>query len=93
MRLNYQFGNKIVLIFRYRRKEHVTNVDDFKKDVLRRSIFGFYDDQFSTGKKLTLKLRDKLLAFWVISVQNFEKHEFTYRKTNDGHENEFNRSN
>jgi hypothetical protein len=42
-------------------QKRVTNFDDFEKDVLRRTIFGFYDNgEFPTSKKLALKLRDKI---------------------------------
>jgi hypothetical protein len=40
----------------------ITNLDDFEKDVLRRTIFGFCDSgEFPTAaKKLALELRDKI---------------------------------
>jgi hypothetical protein len=42
-------------------QKRVTNLDDFEKDVLRRTIFGSYDSgEFLTANKLALELRDKI---------------------------------
>jgi hypothetical protein len=39
----------------------VMNLDDLEKDVLRRTIFRFYDKgEFPKAKKLALELRDKM---------------------------------
>jgi hypothetical protein len=64
----------------------VTNLDDFEKDVLRRTIFGFYDSgEFSTAKKLAIELRDKInYRGSVSSIYKLLKSiGFKYRKTND----------
>lgn len=67
-------------------KRH-TNLNDFEKDVLRRTIFDMYDHgEFPTIKKLTLALKSK------ISYQGSDSSTyrilrnlgFKYRKSNDG---------
>jgi hypothetical protein len=65
----------------------VTNLDDFEKDVLRRSIFGFYDSgEFPTAKKHTLEMRDKINYRGSASsmYKILKSIVFKYRKTNDG---------
>jgi hypothetical protein len=65
-------------IFTSRGKMHnmqkwVSNLDDSEKDVLRRTIFGFYySGEFPKARKLALELTDKINC--IINVQNFYKH-------------------
>ena len=35
-------------------------LNDFEKDVLRRTIMKFYDGQYPTAKKLTIAMREKI---------------------------------
>jgi hypothetical protein len=63
------------------------NLDNFEKDVLRRTIFGFYDgEEFPAEKKLALELRDKInYRGSVSSVYKILKSiGFKYRKISDG---------
>jgi hypothetical protein len=69
-------------------QKRVTNLHDFEKDVLRRTIFGFYDSgEFPTAKKLALELRDKINYRGSVSsmYKILKSIGFRYRKTNDGH--------
>ena len=44
-----------------RRKKPITGLDDFKKNVLRKSIFNMYTkDEFSTSAKLTQKMKEAI---------------------------------
>jgi hypothetical protein len=68
-------------------QKRVTNLGDFEKNVLRRTILGFYGSgEFPTEKKLALELRDKLnYSGSVLSMYKILKSiGFKYRNTNDG---------
>ena len=79
-------------IFRSPGKKHIkprlkTALDDFQKDVLRRTILQFYDDgQYPTAKKLTIAMREKInYKGSVSSMYGILKNlGFRYRKCNDG---------
>lgn len=72
---------------RHDRPKSKTNLDDFEKDVLRRTIMQFYDDgQYPTAKKLTMAMREKInyqgsIASMYCILRNLG---FRYRKCNDG---------
>jgi transposase len=64
-----------------------TNIDDFEKDVLRRTIFGFYDSgELATAKNLAFKLRNKINCRGSVSsmYKILKSTGFKYRKLNDG---------
>jgi hypothetical protein len=45
---------------KYNMQKQVMNLENFKKDVLHRIIFRFYNEgEFPTAENLTLELRDK----------------------------------
>jgi hypothetical protein len=91
-RPRYQFDKKGVPITTCPGKKHnmqkrVTKLDDFEKDVLRRTIFGFCDSgEFPTAKKPSLELRDKINYKGSVSsmYKILQSIGFKYRKTNDG---------
>ncbi|PSN51218.1 hypothetical protein C0J52_13671, partial [Blattella germanica] len=72
---------------RHDRPKIKTDLDDFEKDVLRRTIMQFYDDgQYPTAKKLTMAMREKInyqgsIASMYCILRNLG---FRYRKCNDG---------
>lgn len=67
--------------------KRVTNLDDFQKDVVRRTIFYFYDNgKFPTADKLTVLLRKKINYSGSVSSTKrlLNRLGFRYRKTIDG---------
>jgi hypothetical protein len=74
------------------RKKHnmlkwVTNLDDFEKDVLRKTIFRFCDKgEFPMAKKFALDLRDKINYSRSVSSMHkiLKSIGFKYRKTSKG---------
>lgn len=67
--------------------KRVTNLDDFEKDIFRRTIFDFYDKgEFPTAKKITLALREKISYNGSVSSTKrlLKQLGFRYRKTHDG---------
>lgn len=70
-----------------KRKHNVTGLDDFSKDVLRRTVFSYYDKgEYPTALKLTRDLEQKIgYAGSVASTKRILREiGFRYKKTKDG---------
>ena len=68
-------------------KKRKTNLDDFEKCVLRRTIFDLYDKgEYPTAKKLVALMRDKIEYKGSVSSMYtiLKSLGFKYRRTNDG---------
>ena len=65
----------------------MTNLDDFEKDVLRRTIYEMYDNgEFPTLKSFVRLMRDKIKYKGSITSMRFKFQNlgFRFKRTNDG---------
>ena len=71
----------------YKRVKFMTNLDDFDNEVVRRTVYSFYDNgQFLTSAKILVALREKIEYPGSKSSVKTILHNlnFKYRKCNDG---------
>lgn len=67
--------------------KRVTNLDDFQKDVLHRTVFRYHDKgKFLTAKKVTSALREKIVYKGSVSstIKLLKHPGFQYKRTHDG---------